>query len=321
MVNTEKYSIIILGYHSGERIRIAYEKLLNIFQNENIDFEFIIVNDGSKDQNETRNVSQNLVENNKNVRYIELSRNYTSHYAAFAGLTVCKGSVAALIPDDEQQPYETLVKAYNFWKLGEKIIFPVRSNREDPKISKLFSGLFYRVMSKTTDFDYPKYGLDTWVIDREIIDILNTKISPRNTTTITELLYLGFDPKIILYDRVKSLNNKSRWGFNKKLKLASDWFFSTTRFPIKLVTFLGFGSFLLSILMIIFYSYIKLFGNESFWKSDQVPGWVSLVVIMSFFSGAILLSLGMIAEYIWRIFEEVKGRPGFIIKNNKKQND
>ena len=314
-----KYSIIILGYHSGERIKIAYKKLLNIFQNENIDFEFIIVNDGSKDQNETQKVSQDLVLNNVNVQYIELSRNYTSHYAAFAGLSVAKGSVAALIPDDEQQPYETLVKSYKLWSLGEKIIFPVRSNRDDPKMSKLFSGVFYWLMSKTTDFDYPKYGLDTWVIDREIIDILNTKISPRNTTTITELISLGFDPKILLYDREKSLNNKSRWSFNKKLRLASDWFFSTTRFPIKLVTILGFGSFLLSIFMIMFYSYIKLFGNDSFWKSDQVPGWVSLVVIISFFSGTILLSLGMIAEYIWRIFEEVKGRPGFIIKNNESK--
>jgi glycosyltransferase involved in cell wall biosynthesis len=314
MNKTGKYSIIILAYHSGERIRIAYEKLLKIFKNENIDFEFIIVNDGSKDQNVTLNIAKALVLNYENIQYIELSRNYTSHYAAFAGLSVAKGSIAALIPDDQQQPYETLVKAYKLWTLGEKIIFPVRSNRDDPKMSKLFSGFFYWLMSKTTDFDYPKYGLDTWVIDREIIDILNTKISPRNTTTITELLYLGFDPKIILYNREKSINNKSRWSFNKKLRLASDWFFSTTRFPIKLVTFLGIGSFFLSIGMIIFYTYIKLFGNDSFWKSDQVPGWVSLVVIISFFSGTILLSLGMIAEYIWRIFEEVKGRPGFIIK-------
>lgn len=314
MKDSKKYSIIILGYHSGNRIRIAFEKLSAIFQNENIDLEFIIVNDGSKDQGQTRNVSQTLSSNNENVQYVELSRNYTSHYAAFAGLSVATGGLAALIPDDEQQPYETLIKAYRLWELGEKIIFPVRSDRNDPKLSKLFSGFFYWLMSKTTDFDYPKYGLDTWVIDREIIDILNSKISPRNTTTITEILYLGFDPKIILYERTKSLNTKSRWRFNKKLKLASDWFFSTTRFPIKLVTFLGLSSFILSICMIIFYSYIKLFGNESFWKSDQVPGWVSLVVIISFFSGIILLCLGMIAEYIWRIFEEVKGRPGYIIK-------
>jgi glycosyltransferase involved in cell wall biosynthesis len=312
--NNPLYSIIILAYHSGDKISNAYEKLLDLFNSENIPFEFVIVNDGSRDNNLTRNISQELESKNSNVQYYELSRNYTSHYAAFAGLSKSSGGIAALIPDDEQQPYETLVKAYRLWEDGEKIIFPVRSSRNDPKISKLLSGIFYNFMSKTTDFDYPKYGLDTWVIDREIIDILNESISPRNTTTITEILYLGYNPKIIFYERLKSVNRKSRWTFKMKLKLASDWFFTTTRFPIRMVSFLGIFSFLLSIAMILFYTYIKLFGNQSFWKSNQVPGWVSLVVIISFFSGIILLSLAMIAEYIWRIFEEVKGRPGYIVK-------
>ncbi len=314
MDNNKVFSIIILAYHSGEKIILAYDKLFKIFEEENIRFEFIIVNDGSKDGNKTREVSIGLQNAKDNVFYYELSRNYTSHYAAFAGLSKCTGAVSALIPDDEQQPYDTLVKAYRMWEKGEKIIFPVRSSRTDPKVSKIFSGMFYWFMSKTTDYDYPKHGLDTWVIDREIIDIINTQVSPRNTTTITEILYLGYDPKLIFYERQKSINSKSRWSFQKKLKLASDWFFTTTRFPIKLVTFIGIASFLLSLSMIVFYTYIKLFGNDSFWKSNQVPGWVSLVLIISFFSGIILLSLAMIAEYIWRIFDEVKGRPGYIIK-------
>ena len=308
------FSVILLAFHSGDKLNCAYDKLVEIFRKENIQFELIIVNDGSKDSDLTREISKNLEVANKNVRYYELSRNYTSHYAAFAGLSKCSGEIAALIPDDEQQPYETLVRAFRLWEGGEKVIFPVRSNRNDPKLSKFFSGMFYKFMSKTTDFEYPKYGLDTWVVDREIIDILNNRISPRNTTTITEILFLGYDPKIIFYERLKSINSRSRWTFKKKFKLASDWFFTTTRFPIKMVSVLGVLSFLLSIAMIVFYVYIKVFGNDSFWKSNQVPGWVSLVVIISFFSGLILLSLAMVAEYIWRIFEEVKGRPGYIIK-------
>lgn len=314
MVENPIYSIIILAYHSGDKLEIAFKKLTNIFDVEKIPFEFIIVNDGSKDNNDTRLRSQSLERDNKNVRYFELSRNFTSHYAAFAGLSVCRGSVAGLIPDDEQQPYDTLVKSYRLWQQGEKVIFPVRSSRDDPKVSKVLSGLFYGFMSFTTEYDYPKFGLDTWVIDRQIIDILNTNTSPRNTTTITEILYLGFDPKFIFYERLKSPNKKSRWTFKKKLKLASDWFFTTTRFPIKLVKYLGVASFLLSISLITFYVYLKLFGNDSFWKTNQAPGWVSIIMIISFFSGLILLSLAMIAEYIWRIFEEVKNRPGFIIK-------
>jgi glycosyltransferase involved in cell wall biosynthesis len=309
-----KLSIILLAYYSGNKISIAFEKIQELFDKEKIPFELVIVNDGSKDGNLTRNISKDLEKNFKEVRYFELSRNYTSHYAAFAGLSVCTGACAVIIPDDEQQPYDTLVKAYKMWQEGEKVILPVRSSREDPTISKLWSYTFYWFLNKTTDFDYPKYGLDTWFIDREIIDILNERISPINTTTITEILRLGFDPKLLFYERTKSTQTKSRWSFNKKLKLASDWFFGTSRFPIKIVTYLGVFSFILSISMIAFYTYIKIWGNESFWKSNQVPGWVGLVVIISFFSGAILISLAMIAEYIWRIFDEVKGRPGYIIK-------
>jgi glycosyltransferase involved in cell wall biosynthesis len=310
------FSIIILAYHSGKRVEIAYEKLKQLFDFEKIPFEFIIINDGSIDGGETRDVSRLLEINNEDVRYFELSRNFTGNYAAFAGLSVCVGGCATIIPDDEQQPYETLVKSYRLWESGEKIVLPVRSSRDDPKISKFWSITFYWFLNQTTDFKYPPYGLDTWFVDREIIDILNNKISPLNTTTITEILRLGYDPKLVFYERKKSLNSKSRWTFRKKLKLASDWFFTTSKFPLHLVTVLGMLSFFLSMIMISFYVYIKVWGNQSYWQSNQVPGWVSLVVIISFFSGMILLSLAMIAEYIWRIFDEVKARPGYLIKKN-----
>ena len=307
-------SVILLAYESGNRLRLVNQALSDILGQEHIDFELLIINDGSKDGGITKRVGKELESKFSNVRYFELSRNYTSHYAAFAGLSVCSGFCACIIPDDQQQPYETIVKSYRLWEEGEKIILPVRSSRADSRFSVFWATNFYKLLNYTTDFDYPSYGLDTWLIDREIIDILNNRISPINTTTISEILRLGFDPKVIFYDRVKSTAGKSRWTFKKKVKLASDWFFSTSRFPIRLVTWLGIFSCILSLTLICFYIYIKVFGNESFWKTDQVPGWVSLVVIISFFSGTILLSLALIAEYIWRIFEEVKGRPGFLIR-------
>lgn len=309
-----KLSVILLAYHSGDRLTVAYDALTALLGQERIDFELIIINDGSRDGGVTARVGMSLERTAPNVRYFELSRNYTSHYAAFAGLTVCTGHCACIIPDDEQQPYETLVRAFRLWSSGEKIILPVRSARQDSRLSLWWATSFYRVLNWTTDFEYPSYGLDTWFIDREIIDILNSRISPINTTTISEILRLGFDPKVIFYERVTSKAGKSRWTFRKKIKLAADWFFSTSRFPIRLVFWSGIVSYMMSLALIVFYIYIKLCGNDSFWRTDVVPGWVSLVVIISFFSGTILLSLAMISEYIWRIFEEVKARPGYIIK-------
>src|SRR5690606_24795565 len=115
------------------------------------------------------------------------------------------------------------------------------------------------------------------------------------------------------YERPKGNNTKSRWSFKKKFKLAMDTFFSSSSFPIKFITYSGVFFSIFSFCLIIVYTYIGLFGNNKFW-GIKVPGWTSTIVFISFFSGLILFSLGVIAEYIWRIYEEVKNRPGYIIK-------
>jgi dolichol-phosphate mannosyltransferase len=242
-----------------------------------------------------------------------LSRNFTSHYSVFAGLSVAKGACAVAIPDDEQQPYGTLVEMYRLWQNGHKIIFPYRVSREDPWMSKLFSNIFYKVMNTLSDVTYPEGGVDICLIDREVIDILNSRIHPINTTTITEILRLGFDPYSLPYERPLGTNRKSRWSFKKKVKLAMDTFFSCSSFPIKLITYSGLFFCFFSVCLICLYTYIALFGNKKFW-GVPVPGWTSLVIFISFFSGIILFSLGVIAEYVWRIYEEVKNRPGYIIR-------
>jgi dolichol-phosphate mannosyltransferase len=119
------------------------------------------------------------------------------------------------------------------------------------------------------------------------------------------------------YARPIGLNKgKSRWTFKKKLHLAKDVFFSSSSFPIKFITNLGFYTALLSIVIMFFYGYIAIFGNHQFWGMP-VPGWTSIILFITFFGGLMLLSLGIIAEYIWRIYEEVKARPGYIIKKSK----
>ncbi len=306
-----KLSVILLSYKSGERLIKVRNNLDQVLNAAGIPYELIIVDDGSADG--SFEIALSLEKQHTNVRAFELSRNYTSHYALFAGLEMAHGDCATPIPDDDQQPYQLLVDMYREWQKGCKIIFPFRAQREDSWLSKQFAQLFYRIMSFISDFKYPSKGIDSFFVDREIIDILNSKIHSINTTTVTELLRLGYNPTYLPYIRAKSTVSKSRWSIKKKIKLAKDWFFSTSSFPIKFITLLGITISLLSFFMIMFYAYIKLFGNPVYWKVD-VQGWISLVILISFFSGLILLSLGIIAEYIWRIYEEVKNRPGYIIK-------
>lgn len=315
MKHDKLLSVILLSYYSCDRINIAYNKLKELLAKERIPFEFIIVDDGSEDQ--SFQIAKELEAKASNVYAYQLSRNYTSNYAWFAGLSVCKGACAIAIPDDEQQPYQTIVEMYHLWEQGHQVIIPNRTVRDDPWSSRIFSIAYYKIINAFSDIVYPEGGADLAFIDREIIDMLNNRIHPINTAVVPEILRLGFSPACLPYRRPIGLNKgKSRWTFKKRYRLAKDVFFSASSFPIKFITNLGFWTAFLSVAIMIFYVYIAAFGNRRFW-GITVPGWTSIILFITFFGGLILLSLGIIAEYIWRIYEEVKGRPGYIIKKNK----
>lgn len=310
-------SIIFLSYYSQERISDAYYKIKSILNAEDIPFEFIIMDDGSKDT--SYQIALDLEKKEDNVIAYQLSKNYTSHYSIFAGLSLCKGACAMPIVDDEQQPYQTIVQMYRIWEKGTKVIIPYRQTRNDPWSSRILSSLYYEIMNHLSDINFPDGGADLFFIDREIIDILNNRIHPIRTSSIIEVLKLGFEPVYLPYDRPLGLNKgKSRWSFKKKMMLAKDTFLSSSTFPIKLIMRLGIFFAFFSFVLMLFYIYIKIWGNSQFW-GNHIQGWTSLVIFITFFSGLILFSLGVIAEYIWRIFEEVKSRPGYIIKKKKDE--
>jgi dolichol-phosphate mannosyltransferase len=304
-------SIILLSYYSKERILAAWEKVSTVMTEQGIPFEFIVVDDGSED--DSFSIALDLEKRNENVRAYQLSRNYGSNYAVFAGLSLCKGDCATFIPDDEQLPYTKIVEMYRLWKAGEKVIVPYRTGRDDGFFNNLAARTFYSIINRMSEVRFPRGGADAFLIDRELIDLLNERIHPVNTAIIPEVLRLGFSPCFIPYERVRGTNVKSRWTLKKKMRFFKDIFFSGSTWPIRIITWLGFIFAFLAFCMIIFYGYIALFGNPDFW-GEMLPGWTSTVVIISFFSGITLFSLGIIAEYIWRIYEEVKGRPGYIIR-------
>ena len=302
-------SIILLSYQSEKRILKFYKELNSRLIKEGIEYELIIMDDGSKDS--SHEIALEIETKYKNVRAFQLSRNFSSHYSIFAGFSKVRGKCAVALPDDFQVPLDTLVEMYNSWKDGNKVVIPYRDTRNDPLFSKFFSNLYYSIMNSFSEVKFPKGGADIFLADREIIDIFNIHIHPKNTSTIIEVLRLGFDPIFIPYSRPAGCNKKSRWTLRKKFRLALDTFFSSSSFPIKFISGLGISSFLLTILLITYYVTARITGII------EIPGWTLLVITFTFFSGLILLSLGIIAEYVWRIFDEVKGRPGFIIKEKK----
>ncbi|MBP7463338.1 MAG: glycosyltransferase [Bacteroidales bacterium] len=310
-------SVVLLSYYSGERLIKCYEKLSACMKAENIPFEMIIIDDGSTDN--SYEIALSLEKQHSNVFAYQLSRNYTSHYAIFAGFSKVNGACATAMPDDFQQPLDTYVNMYRQWQMGNKLIIPYRISRNDGFIKDLFSKWYYRVMNRLSIVKFPPGGFDIFLADRELIDILNNRISPINTSTTVEVLRMGFSPVFIPYER-PVVKSKSRWTLKKKIKQAADSFFTSSNFPIRLITFLGIITFIFSVILSVFTIIIKLTGEKTL-GGFSIPGWATTVIFISMFSGLILLSLGIIAEYVWRIYEEVKNRPGFIIKKKEDQNN
>ena len=310
MNSSKKISVIILSFQSEKRIETFYSSLKDRLLKEKIDFEIIIVDDGSTDN--SYKLALDLEQKFNDTRAFQLSRNFTSHYSIFAGFSKIGGACAIALPDDFQVPLDTVVEMYRLWESGSKVVIPYRDTRKDPFLSNLCSNFYYSLMNKLSEVRFPKGGADIFLADREIIDIFNNHIHAKNTSTVIEVLRLGFNPVYLPFVRPSGSNPKSRWTFRKKLRLALDTFFSCSSFPIKFISTLGISSFFLSIGLVLYYVWARLTGMI------EIPGWTLLVITITFFSGLILLSLGIIAEYIWRIYEEVKGRPGFIIKNKMR---
>lgn len=313
-LNNKLLSIGLPSYYSQENIPIVYKKIKKRMESEGIPFELLIVDDGSKD--DSYKVACSLENNDERVRAYQLSRNFTTHYVKFAILKLCRGGCQISIPDDLQIPIDLVVKMYRHWESGNKIVVPFREKRNDGLLNDFFSNLYYKVMNKFSDVSFPPGGADTFLIDREIIEIFNNYIHPINTNITVELLRLGFDPIYIPFKR-PSVQSRSRWTLNKKLRLAIDSIFSSSSFPIKMITFVGVVSVVLAFILILLSVIIKL-TTETGFLGFSIPGWTTNFILISFFSGLILFSLGVIAEYIWRIYEEVKGRPGYIIRKKDK---
>ena len=303
-------SLIILSYQSEKQLEETYIKVRDKMDEEKIPFEIIIMDDGSTD--ESFNIAKKIAAQDENVFVYQLSKNYTSPYSQFAGFRLCRGDCAVVVPDDLQRPLDIIVKMYRHWEAGAKIVIAYRQSRNDGKINDWFSKMYYKIMNKYSNVSFPPGGADGFLADREVLQILNDEISHHNTSPIIEILMIGFNPVLIPYDRPTSVS-KSRWSTKKKIKLAINNFFSSSVFPIKLITYIGFSLFFLSILFSLVIIFTKLFSDSTLFGLP-IQGWATLMIIIMFFNGILLLSVGILAEYIWRIFEEVKGRPPYIVK-------
>lgn len=313
-MDQHKLSIILLSFQSENRLEKAVREIDTALASASIPHEIIIVDDGSTDASFA--IATQLSEEMNEVHVCQLARNYTSPMAQFAGLEVCSGACASPMPDDGQRPVSHIIEMYRLWQQGHKIVIGYRTARRDGRISDFFSGKYYALMNTFSEINMPPGGSDGYLVDREVIDLLNTKVSKRNTTPVIEILRLGFNAILVPYARPPR-EGKSRWTWRKKINLALNTFFSSSIAPLRMITWLGLSVFAVSLVAILLIIAAKLFSDNTLF-GFPIQGWATLVVLVTLFNGLIMLCIGIVSEYLWRMYDEIRQRPPYIIRKNVK---
>ncbi len=293
-LNVEDYSIFIGSISKKFQ---AYPDL---------SFEFILVDDGSKDFTWSELVKLQKTHGNI-VQLIKLTKNFGSTNAVFAALQYATGDCIAIISADLQDPPELLSEMYENWLKGYKIVIANRLSREDPLIDKILSNIFYYIVRRFALPNIPLGGFDLSLIDRRVGKLL-LEMEEKNSFFPFMLLWLGYEYKAIPYTRKKRTKGRSSYSLSKKIKIAIDAFVSYSYFPVRLISVCGFILGLVAMLYSSVIIYLKLYNSEI------VSGWSSLMIVILLTSAFQMIGMGIIGEYIWRNLESSRRRHNYVIE-------
>lgn len=308
----KKISVVIPMYYEEEVAQECYSKMTQVLLNiKDYDYEIICVNDGSKDK--TLPILEKIAKEDKKVKVISFARNFGHQCAVTAGLKYVTGDAIVIIDADLQDPPELIPEMLKLWEEGNEVIYGKRKTREgESKFKLLTAKMFYNTLNALSDVDIPKDTGDFRLVDRKVVDVINSL--PEHNKFLRGLFsWVGFEQKAFEYERKERFAGKTKYPLKKMLKLASDGIIGFSSKPLKIVGGLGIITICISFIILI-YAILSF----TFKWNQLAPGWTSLMVATTFFSGVILISLWMIGEYISRIYDETKGRPQYII--NKEIN-
>ena len=312
----KKVSLLIPAYNEEETIPLLYNELNKIIDEiSGYEFEILIINDGSSDN--TLNILRNLQQRDSRINYISFSRNFGKETAMAAGFDYVTGDAAVILDADLQDPPELIKEMIMYWEEGYDDVYAKRRSREGESWFKKFtSATFYKLLQKMTKISIQEDTGDFRLLDRRAIESLK-KLREKQRYTKGMFSWIGFNKKEILFDRKPRAAGKTKWNYLKLFNLALEGVTSFTTSPLRISTILG---ILVSIFSMV-YMFIVLI-KSLIWK-DPVQGYPSMMVTILFLGGVQLVSLGIIGEYVGRIFNETKYRPLYIIDehNNEKIED
>lgn len=298
-------SIIIPSYNEEKNIPNTTKVLADLLEKEQIEYELIFISDGSKDGT----YEAILAENKKNPRIkgARFSRNFGKEASIFAGLELACGDACIIMDCDLQHPPEVIPKMYRLWEEGYDVVEGIKNSRgKEGFFHKLFANTFYGIMSRLMKMDM-KSSSDFKLIDRKVVDVL-LSLPEKNTFFRALTFWVGFSTTKVYYDVKERAFGTTKWSYKSLIKYAVNNLTSFSTLPLQIVTFMGVLSIILSIILGI-QTLVKYFMGTS------QEGFTTVILLILIVGGFIMISLGIIGHYLARIYEEVKGRPKYIIRD------
>jgi glycosyltransferase involved in cell wall biosynthesis len=304
---TVKISVVVPLYNEEENIDVLFSRLLAVLEALNTSYEVICVNDGSRD-----NTLKNLVEYHQRypqIKVVNLSRNFGKDIAMSAGIDYSQGMAVIPIDADLQDPPELIAEMIEKWQQGYDVVYASRRVRIGESCLKRFTAEgFYQVINKLSRVPIPPNTGDFRLIDRRVVESIK-KMPERQRFMKGIFAWVGYKQTSILFDREPRYQGQTKWNYWKLWNFAIDGITSFSFLPLKVWTYVG---LIIALVSLVYASFLML---RTIILGIDVPGYASLMVAVLFLGGIQLLTLGIIGEYIGRVYEEVKGRPLYLVRD------
>jgi dolichol-phosphate mannosyltransferase len=299
-------SVVVPCFNEQELLRDTHRRLVAVLEKLALSFEIVYVDDGSTDS--TPNLLRQLQAYDDRIRVVRLSRNFGHQIAITAGLRHCSGSAIVIIDADLQDPPEVIGEFVQRWRQGSDVVYGVRSERDGESAFKLWTAkAFYRLINRLSDTSIPLDAGDFRLMDRKVVDAL-LAMPERDRFVRGMVSWLGFSQAAVPYHRAARLAGTTKYPLLKMLRLATDGILSFSTVPLRVATWLGLASSGLAVLGILYALFSRFFGR------GLVKGWTSIEIAVLLFAGVQLVCLGIIGEYIGRIYGESKRRPLYVVQ-------
>jgi dolichol-phosphate mannosyltransferase len=308
------YSIIAPIYNETGNIQELYRRLREVLDSTGEDWELILIDDGSTD--DSADLIRQYADQDPRIRPVIFARNFGHQIAVTAGLDYSRGDAVVIIDSDLQDPPEVILDLITKWKEGYEVVYAIRAEREGESWFKLFTAsLFYRMITKITDVEIPLDAGDFRLLDRKVVNVLN-QMREKHRFLRGMSAWVGFQQTGVPYRRAARQVGETKYPFRKMFRLAINAVTSFSYFPLQLATYIGFIAAGLSILSIPIVIAIRLWGTAT-----PLLGQATTLIAVLFLGGAQLISLGILGEYIGRLYDEAKGRPLYIVLDAPSEKD